>query len=113
MAHVVAVVDDQHVHHRRVLQPREQLRSQQEVLGAGLLVGGPDHHIHQQSYSILNVALSTHLARCPDQQLENPLLVGSVHPLVDLVHTTEGDGGQLLEGEHVQRCCHASLTPGL
>ena len=50
MAHVVAVVDDQHVHHRRVLQPREQLRSQQEVLGAGLLVGGPDHHVHQQSY---------------------------------------------------------------
>ena len=62
---------------------------------------------------MLHYHKSTHLTRCPDEQLENPLLVGSVHTLVDLVHTAEGDGGQLLEGEHVQRCCHASLTPGL
>ena len=89
MAHASAVVHNEDIHPGRVLQSRQQLRCEEEILGAVLLAGGSD------------------------EQLKDPLLVGRIHPLVDLVHAAEGDGGQLLQGEHVQCCCHAPLTTRL
>ena len=89
MAHPGPIVDTQHVHPGAVVQAGQQLGGEEKVLGAGDVTRGPH------------------------QKLEHPPLVPRVHPLVDLVHTPEGDGGQLLEGEHVQRGGHTPLAPGL
>ena len=89
MAHAVTIVHNKDIHPGRVFQSRQQLRCEEEILSAVLL------------------------ARGPDEQLKDPLLVGRVHPLVDLVHAAEGDGGQLLQGEHVQCCRHAPLATRL
>ena len=89
MTHACAVVHNEDVHPGRVFQSRQQLRCEQEILSAVLLTRGSD------------------------EQLKDPLLVGRVHPLVDLVHAAEGDGGQLLQGEHVEGCCHTPLPTRL
>ena len=72
-----------------VLQPVGQLGRQVEVLAAGAERG-----------------------RRQDQ-VPHPPLVALVQPLVDLVHAAEGDGGELLQGEHVQRRGHAALAARL
>ena len=89
MAHATAIVHNKDIHPGRVFQPRKQLRCEQEILSAVLLTGSAD------------------------EKLKDSLLVGGVHPLVDLVHTPEGDGGQLLQREHVKGCRHASFTARL
>ena len=85
VTHLGAVIHDQHVHPWRVVESGEQLGCEEEVLGTGLV------------------------ARGADQQLEHLPLIPGVHALVDLVHTSEGDGGELLESQHVQGSRH---TPG-
>ena len=89
MTHPLAVVHNEDIHPRWVFQPRQQLWCEQEILSAVLLTGSSD------------------------EKLEDSFLVGGIHPLVDLVHTPEGDGGQLLQREHVKGCRHASFTARL
>ena len=61
-AHERPVVDDEEVHPGAVSQSGEELRSEEEVLGARLVAGRPHQHVEHE-----------------------PLVTG-VHPLVDLVH---------------------------
>ena len=64
-AHVGSVVDNQHVHPWGVVEPSEELWSEEEVLRAADVTGG----LHQQ--------------------LKHQPLVASIHALVDLIHTPE------------------------
>ena len=62
-AHGLSVVDNKDVHPGAVVESCEELRGEEEILGAGLVTGGSD------------------------QQVEPQPLIPSIHPLVDLVHT--------------------------
>ena len=74
---------------RPVVQVVGHLGREVEVLTALSLGGGGEDHV-------------------PDSPL-----VPLVQALVDLVHTPEGDGGHLLQGQHVDRRRDGHLPPGL
>ena len=71
-AHERPVVDDEEVHPGAVSQSGEELRSEEEVLGARLVAGRPHQHVEHE-----------------------PLVTG-VHPLVDLFHAPAQSHGKVL-----------------
>ena len=53
------------------------------------------------------------LSGCGEDHVPDPALVLLVQALVDLVDTPEGDGGHLLQGQHVDCRGDGHLAPGL